>query len=906
MNIFHRFTLASLKKNRVRTLVTLIGIVLSMALLTAVIEGANSGLAYLLRCEIANTGAYHGFWREVVPEDLSRLETADGVKQTAALRRAGYMKTDIVNVPYLQIESVGEGLGDLLAIHVTSGRMPQNANEILLPDAYIRRTEEQIAVGDRITRAVGDRTLNGQPVPAARAQEEGEELTGTVERTYTVVGFFEKLGSDIEGYESPSYIALTAGEASGAATVFFTLKHPSGFYSVMEKLKQSGIGYDWVAHSDLLTFSGSFRNGNLSQLMYGLVAVLVVLIAFGSISLIYNSFSISVSERTRQFGILKSVGATKKQIRGAVLYEALVLCGIAIPIGAAVGCAGIGITLYCLRNSFTYIVALDNTGIQMQLSVSFVGLAAAALLCLLIVLISAWVPARRALSISPITAIRQSQDVKISGREVRTSRLTKKLFGFEGMMASKNFKRNRKRYRSTVVSLFLSVTLFISAAAFCSYLTGSVKSITSNTAKNDIVYYVQRMSGSPDGILELLERVDGVQRSSYICTSYASLRVPTDALTAGYRSAYADSQDEVDGYRIISIPVYAVSDAEFLRFARENGINGEQYLTMETPRALLFNSGARYALQDPGSSTNAKWVRYTMFEAKAAHGSYESGSVRSSIGEDLFAEETEDGRYLYLSPADMDAYRQADTKEAQAEILLRAKVYDRTEAVQIVTCSLGETVQNALFGLTEDQPYLIYPYSRFAEVTGVENPALDGVAFCFEAPNHAQVYEKMQAALVQGGYDASQLFDNAAEMEAMRSAVTVVNVFSYGFIILISLIAIANVFNTISTNIALRRREFAMLKSVGLTSRGLRKILNYECLIYGVKGLALGLPVSFLMTLVIWLVVGQAVEQPFTVPWAAVAIAVGSVFAVVFATMLYAMSKIRRDNPIDALKNENL
>ena len=97
-----------------------------------------------------------------------------------------------------------------------------------------------------------------------------------------------------------------------------------------------------------------------------------------------------------------------------------------------------------------------------------------------------------------------------------------------------------------------------------------------------------------------------------------------------------------------------------------------------------------------------------------------------------------------------------------------------------------------------------------------------------------------------------------------------------------------------------------MLKSVGLTSRGLRRMLNYECLIYGFKGLAWGLPVSFLATLGIWAVVGQAVEQSFSIPWAAVAVAVGSVFAVVFATMLYAMSKLRRDNPIDALKSENL
>ena len=218
---------------------------------------------------------------------------------------------------------------------------------------------------------------------------------------------------------------------------------------------------------------------------------------------------------------------------------------------------------------------------------------------------------------------------------------------------------------------------------------------------------------------------------------------------------------------------------------------------------------------------------------------------------------------------------------------------------------LGGTVDTVPLGMSTDKPLLIYPYSRIAEVTG-EAPGGDGIAFCFEAPAHATAFANMQSMLSGMGYSTSRLYDIAANQEALRSTVTVVNVFSYGFIILISLIAIANVFNTISTNIALRRREFAMMKSVGLTTRSLRKMLNFECLIYGFKGLALGLPVSALATFGIWLVVGQAVEQPFSIPWGAVAIAVGSVFAVVFATMLYAMGKIRRDNPIDALKNENL
>ena len=428
MNIFHRFTLASLKKNRVRTLVTIIGIMLSMALLTAVIEGANSGMQYLVRAETGRVGAFHGYWREVEADKVSELARAEDVKKTAAFYRVGHARvTEDTSrfVKYLQIEALGEGVTDLLSVLLTAGRMPENAREIILPDRYVEQVA-RVRVGDTLTLSVGQRTLNGEPIAAHKEYEENEELTDCRELTYTVVGIFEKLDTVIDNGYSPSYIALTAGEATGPATVFFTLKHPARFYSVMKDNLNAGIGYDWVAHSDLLAYSGSFRNGGLTRMMYGLVTVLVVLIAFGSISLIYNSFSISVSERTRQFGILKSVGATKKQIRGTVLYEALVLCGIAIPLGAGVGCAGIGIPLYCLRDSFRLILS-ETSDVQMKLVVNWAGLGMAALLCLAIALISAWIPARRALSISPIQAIRQSADVKISRREVKTSRLTQKL-----------------------------------------------------------------------------------------------------------------------------------------------------------------------------------------------------------------------------------------------------------------------------------------------------------------------------------------------------------------------------------------------------------------------------------------------------------------------------------------------
>lgn len=151
-----------------------------------------------------------------------------------------------------------------------------------------------------------------------------------------------------------------------------------------------------------------------------------------------------------------------------------------------------------------------------------------------------------------------------------------------------------------------------------------------------------------------------------------------------------------------------------------------------------------------------------------------------------------------------------------------------------------------------------------------------------------------------------RLFNVAETMETERALITIMRVFSYGFIALISLIAAANVFNTISTNIILRRREFAILESAGMSKKGFHKMMNYECILYGVKGLLYGIPVSILITYFIYRSLSNGLDMKFFIPIGSIAVAIGSVFIVVFATMLYSMNRIGKENTIDALRNENL
>ena len=170
------------------------------------------------------------------------------------------------------------------------------------------------------------------------------------------------------------------------------------------------------------------------------------------------------------------------------------------------------------------------------------------------------------------------------------------------------------------------------------------------------------------------------------------------------------------------------------------------------------------------------------------------------------------------------------------------------ESLVRYTLRAEKTIEEAPFFVSRSTPVklsMIYPYSMMGNVIPKEGlNSFRETGFFLTSGNHAASFEKLATMLTENGLSTRELTDIARLAEANRNIITIIKVFAYGFIVLISLIAAANVFNTISTNISLRRREFAMLKSVGMTQKGFHRMMNYECLLYGSKALLLGLPVS--------------------------------------------------------------
>ena len=523
MNILHKITLRSLLRNKTRTLVTIIGVILSAAMITAVTTFISSLQGYMYNNVVYQSGDWHGVYYGMDSEQLAQLQASEAVELSYAAQVLGYAELEggsNEDKPYLYLLAGDADFFQHMPVHVTAGRLPQNADEILIPQHVSENGGVRFTLGSSITLAVGQRVLregtayDDTPLQQHNPYQQDEELLVQTQRSYTIVGFYER--PDFEDYSAPGYTVLTCMEAADTAGAsydgYFRLNNPREIYS--DSLFDGQ--FSALASSinrDLLMMSGYSRYDSFYRVVYSLAAILIGLIMFGSISLIYNAFAISVSERTRQFGLLSSVGATRRQIRRSVFFEALVVSLVGIPLGILSGILGIGVTLHYVGGKFGSL--FGASGISLSLHVSVAAVIIAAIVALVTVLISAWVPSKRAMRISAIEAIRQSNDISIKAKKVRTSKLTYKLFGLEGMIARKHFKRNRKKYRATVVSLFMSVVLFISASSFCTYMTDAVSGVF-ETYDYDIQYYTFGNSQEEEAeIFALLCSAEGVTQSNW-------------------------------------------------------------------------------------------------------------------------------------------------------------------------------------------------------------------------------------------------------------------------------------------------------------------------------------------------------------------------------------------------------
>ena len=971
-----------MKKNRSRSIVTIIGVLLSATLFTAVTVFTGSLFHFLKENYIYDMGNYHVRVRSVDDSFLKECENDERTEALLVAENLGYAQIESQNKdkPYLYVSSVDDDFFAQMPVHLTSGRLPENGDEILLPAHLADNGKVYYSIGDQLTLELGkrsstsdskdqmdmgetdtdtqsdtdissDMSASGIDVQQntlsqstnetdIEQQDEGtqsatdthqfldqsspwqgtqETWTPTGTHQYTVVGFYER--PSFEPYSAPGYTALTKSDASDqkeetfVADAYIRIKQPSKNLSDYI-LEHNLTDYEWMQNNSVLMLSGSFQYSNYGGFFTGIVTFFCLLIFAGSVALIYNAFSISVSERTRQFGLLSSLGATKKQIRKMVWQEAFLVSAIGIPLGIVTGIMGIGITLHFIGDKFNGL--LSSTEIPMTLHVQWSMLLLAALIALATVLISAWVPSRRAMKVTAMEAIRQSKDVKLTGKEVRTGKLSMKLFGLEGMLGKKYFRRSRKKYRATIVSLAFSVILFIAASSYTQYLKESLVGNAITVSNYDVVFWTDVEDAGKEIPLDELKAVQGVKEAAYSCYDAWRAIVPGNDIAESYLKYDREANQKVkaamenggdpDMMSLYSLPdsingtydwgvaVYYLDEESYEKLVKDQELSREKYLTDGSVLPLVYNKGT---MEQQIMSESYNWkVDFLKKGVTSLQGV--QANVPDMDGYEYYGTEMKDDNgtpRLYYSyvPEGTEADIDSDTGKLKNGYLVPA---------QTQTIELGDRIDSLPLGIDTDHTglVLIYPYHM------LPSDISDSPSCYFNTSDHDTMLAGIKTVMTEKGFHVGEYnISDPYEIEQQnRNTVLVINVFTYGFIVLISLIAIANAFHTISTNLLLRRRDFAMLKSMGMTEKSMHRMLNYECLIYGSRALLFGLPIGFLTNICIARITSSIYRGGFRMPVAAYLLSIICVFVVVFVTMLYAMKKMKQDNPVEVLKNENL
>lgn len=903
MNIINRFTLRVLRENKVRTLVTIIGIALSVAMFTGVTSLITSFQQYSVDIEIADAGMWQGRIDNVPGEIAEKMKQDSEITDINVVQNLGVVRDEKSLDPdsnALLLLGMDDAFDQFSSVNLIEGRLPKDSTEVIISTAWLNSSEVSYGVGDTLTLSYGElkeSAWEGRD-PSAESWEnilthiEEDALENLKEQSFKIVGLFgtpahQQSGISINGRllfthsgngkkDALNLSAGTLGEPIDYS-VYIRVKHGEKVNEVLKKYhrqsKKAGFYSPTAVHESLLRYEGHSTNDSFNQVLYRMGGILIFVVMLGSVSLIYNAFSISISERTKQFGLLKSIGATKRQIRNSVFFEVFILSLFSIPLGLLAGLGGIAVTLHfvgSLLKPMLNVTHIDK--LELHLAVTPTSILISVGISFLTILISGWLPARRVVKRPVMQSLRQSNDIRIRGKKLRTNPLTYLLFGFEGMLASKNYKRNRRKYRTTVLSLFMSIVLFISASCFCNYMLTSTHSVV-DTVSCDIgcdISDEKRGNKSIDMVKEEIHGLDAVTDITYSKSAFVYADIPleyyeadfAEILRGQFEAGEKEWKEETKNGWNQYLQLYFLEDAFYEDWLNEHGYEVSEYMDTKNLKALVWSKVVAY--QNNGKSL------YTGQMLK------ESGFQNEVMVEDW----DEEGNSIGKHPLDI---------------------------------TFGDIVEEQVpLGVNGDGMVLVLPYSALEANALIEQfpTRFDQTEYQLRSSDHKLTHDKLLKYIEDNKYYihyASEHVQDIQEMqEMMRSILKIVEIFSYGFIVLITLISLANVFNTISTNIALRRQEFAMLKSVGMTRKGFQRLMNYECLLFGCKSLLFGLPVSLLLNYLMYKSVNSSLSTTLIIPWSSMGIAVISVFVVVFATMFYAYRKMAKDNLIEALRNENL
>ena len=844
MNILNELTIKNLKLNKKRTIVTIVGIVLSVALICAVAGMVTSFQATLVNIAITDGGNRHLTIENVSKKDLKYFTNNSHVKSMYLSEAFGYAKVDNINKykPYAYVVGYTKSAFDNTTLKLVSGRLPENNKEIIVSVPF--KNSAKVKIGDTISLDIGKRvctdgTILNQSNPYF--VEEGETdlcheyITDTSKHEYKIVGITERLNYNIEGYSAPGYTLITKiDKASDNINVSLLFKDAKYYKEYINNIANDNDlnKYNITLNDELLRWSGASLSDRTMNMLYAVAGVVIGIIILTSVFVIKNSFDIANQEKKKMYGMLSSIGATSKQIKKNVLHEGFILGLIGIPLGILSGI----FADYILVIIINYIGNFND--VKFVFSISIWPVILSIILGVVTIYLSVVRAAKKSSKIAPIEAIRNNNEIKINSKKIKSSKIVDKLFGVGGDIAYKNLKRNKKRNRTTIISIVISVAVFISLSSFLSYgfkLTNQYY----QDANYDIQLYLRDTNEEESKkIINDIIKMDNISRYSIVRSM---------SMIFDYKKYYnEDVLEYFGGVKDLSLRIMSVGEEEFERILKENKISDTNF----DYKGLLIDKNIFY---QEGSKNYKEVNLLDLNKFKTVTGSINNKDLNIEI-----------------------------LKRIDNSLMGFQKVYSETPTI-----------------IVSDE---FYDYV----VSNYNVNAIDSRSLYIKSTDAEKLESLIKEYLLDENINNYSLFNIETEAKAQRSLITLVAIFLYGFIIVISLIGVTNIINTISTNMNLRRREFAMLKSIGMTKNEFNKMINLESILYSTKALVIGIPLGLLGSFAIYKAFANGSDYGFIFPWQAILIAIFVVYILVSLIMYFALRKTKSENIIDTIKDENI
>ena len=948
MNLMKTLTLKNLKLNRKRTIVTIVGIILATALLSALVTLVSSFQYSMIEYQKQKDGDFHVKFSNVKMSELSEFKNNRNIESTFETMGMGFAKLDGCkneDKPYAYVMATDEAGFERGCFKLIEGRMAKNEDEIVIPRHLKTNGRIDIKVGDEITLDVGkryDSNTEGVIWENSAYENEAETLTDTVTKHYKVVGIMERPGYGMEDYSAAGYTFVTysdelaaidngtkseESEADNTLTVYsrYTQKAlrnkdavTADIIGVDEKLfakannssvemtaeesdrflkEMENAKYDIYMNGFLISYECVFPIDGTFKALFTVAAVVALIIILTSVYCIKNSFNISITEKIRQYGMLASVGATRRQIKSSVKTEAAMLGVVGIPVGTM---SGILASLILVK--VVNVLSAGWLNVALSFHTSLPALILAVIMSIATIYFSATGSARRAAKVTPLEAIRNTKEIKIKSSKLKTPAIIGRIWGIGGVISYKNIKRNNKKYRTTVTSIVICSVTFIVISYFMSMAFSRVGMSYASTDYNIGINMSCKKDLDIEKLSKLLSGIEGAE--DYLVGAGYDFDVDKPEYTKEYgeycRQVYDNSED-VSQMFLITV----LDDKSYDKYASDAGIKNA------AAGAILVNKGTF----DVYNENSSKYVKKEMELYK-----YKAGDT-IECGYNVYDDASSDD-----NAAESDTESSTDDNNA-VEGDTESGTEDNSGYVDEETINNGvrKTLDVTIAGVTDKVPigYKSYSYATllFMNQKGFESLWADGksnelkqryVSYsAYVVAENADEYQDTFEKETEGNPEYSQISFYVSnldkEMRDEKSLFTLLGVFAYGLIVVIALIGITNIINTLSTGMELRSREFATLRSIGMTDKQFVGMVRLESVFISVKALVIGVPLGILISYLLCVMMNRMDDAIiYEPPYKAIILCIVVVIMLIYAIMKLSMTKLRHNNIIETIKNENL